>query len=109
MWCLRRRVPTGSTTRSMPPAAASSRCRARCGGRFPPQWTHCSTIGGLWHDRRRTSSRGGGVMTAAATHGDQIARYLDGVRTALSDLPDDARDELLDDLPDHLAEVLAED
>ena len=47
-------------------------------------------------------------MTATA-HGDQIASYLDGVRAAMSDLPDETRDELLEDLPDHLAEVLAED
>jgi len=47
-------------------------------------------------------------MTAAA-HGDQIASYLDRVRAAMSDLPEETRDELLEDLPDHLTEVLAED
>jgi hypothetical protein len=38
----------------------------------------------------------------------EIARYVDGVRAALSDLPAKKRDELLEDLPEHLAEVAAE-
>ncbi|MEO3742152.1 hypothetical protein [Plantactinospora sp. B5E13] len=38
----------------------------------------------------------------------EIARYVDRVRSALSDLPPATRDELLEDLPEHLAEVAAE-
>ena len=38
----------------------------------------------------------------------EVARYLDGVRAALADLPDDVRLELLEDEPAHLAEVLGE-
>ncbi|MEE6257548.1 HAAS signaling domain-containing protein [Plantactinospora sonchi] len=38
----------------------------------------------------------------------EIARYVDRVRAALSDLPPATRDELLEDLPEHLAEVAAE-
>jgi hypothetical protein len=37
-----------------------------------------------------------------------VDAYCAAVRTALADLPDDARDELLEDLSDHLTEVLAE-
>jgi uncharacterized membrane protein len=39
---------------------------------------------------------------------EEIARYLDGVRAALADLPSEVRDDLLEDEPAHLAEVLAE-
>jgi hypothetical protein len=46
-------------------------------------------------------------MTATAAE-TQIAHYLDGVRAALADLPNDVRDELVEDEPAHLAEVLAE-
>lgn len=38
----------------------------------------------------------------------EVAAYLAEVRTALADLPPQARDELLEDLPEHLAEVAAE-
>jgi hypothetical protein len=48
-------------------------------------------------------------MNGTETRADEIARYLDGVRAALLDLPADVRDELLEDLPDHLAEVASED
>lgn len=47
-------------------------------------------------------------MNPTQTGADEIARYLDGVRAALADLPPTERDELLEDLPDHLAEVAAE-
>jgi hypothetical protein len=40
---------------------------------------------------------------------DQITAYVEGVRAALSGLPDATRDELLEDLPEHLAEVAADD
>jgi hypothetical protein len=46
-------------------------------------------------------------MNASVTE-TEIARYLDGVRAALADLPGDARDDLLEDEPSHLAELLAE-
>lgn len=39
---------------------------------------------------------------------EEIARYLDGVRAALLDLPPQVRDELLEDLLAHLTEVAAE-
>jgi hypothetical protein len=39
---------------------------------------------------------------------EEIERYLQGVRTALADLPAEVRDELLEDLPAHLADVVAE-
>jgi len=42
------------------------------------------------------------------TREQEIARYVDGVRKALGDLPPAVRDELLEDLPEHLAEVAAE-
>jgi hypothetical protein len=48
-------------------------------------------------------------MNGTETRSDEIERYLDGVRSALADLPDDVRDELLEDLPAHLAEVVSED
>jgi hypothetical protein len=47
-------------------------------------------------------------MNPTQTGAEEIARYLEGVRAALADLPPIDRDELLDDLPDHLAEVAAE-
>ncbi|MEU2614766.1 hypothetical protein ABZ570_24750 [Micromonospora sp. NPDC007271] len=40
--------------------------------------------------------------------GQEIADYVDRVRSALADLPPDVRDELTEDLPEHLAEVAAE-
>lgn len=40
--------------------------------------------------------------------GQEIADYVDRVRTALADLPPAVRDELTEDLPEHLAEVAAE-
>lgn len=39
---------------------------------------------------------------------EEIARYLDGVRSALADLPAEVVEELLEDLPAHLAEVAAD-
>src|SRR5512142_886760 len=39
---------------------------------------------------------------------EEIARYLDGVRAALLDLPPEVREELLEDLLAHLTEVAAE-
>ncbi len=42
------------------------------------------------------------------TEQSDVARYVDEVRAALSDLPEAAREELLEELPDHLAEVAAE-
>jgi hypothetical protein len=48
-------------------------------------------------------------MNGTEARSDEITRYLDGVRAALADLPDDVRDELLEDLPAHLAEVASED
>ncbi len=49
------------------------------------------------------------MSTVPAGTRDSVAQYLEGVRAALSDLPEDVREELLEDLPDHLAEVWAED
>ncbi|MFV2009146.1 MULTISPECIES: HAAS signaling domain-containing protein [unclassified Micromonospora] len=43
----------------------------------------------------------------AATQAE-ITHYVEQVRSALADLPDQVRGELLEDLPEHLAEVLAE-
>lgn len=43
----------------------------------------------------------------AATQAE-ITHYVEQVRSALADLPDQVRAELLEDLPEHLAEVLAE-
>ncbi len=40
--------------------------------------------------------------------GNDVTRYVDAVREALSDLPAAQRDELLDDLTQHLQEVAAE-
>ncbi|SCF36392.1 hypothetical protein GA0074695_6114 [Micromonospora viridifaciens] len=40
--------------------------------------------------------------------GQEIADYVDRVRSALADLPPEVRDELTEDLPEHLAEVAAE-
>jgi hypothetical protein len=48
-------------------------------------------------------------MNGTEARSDEIGRYLDGVRAALADLPDDVRDELLEDLPAHLAEVVSEE
>jgi hypothetical protein len=45
-------------------------------------------------------------MTSTTT--PEIDQYYERVRTALSGLAPDVRDDLLEDLPDHLAEVLAE-
>ncbi|HEX5597447.1 MAG TPA: hypothetical protein VFX61_15725 [Micromonosporaceae bacterium] len=42
------------------------------------------------------------------TREQEIARYVNRVAQALSDLPPMVRDELLEDLPEHLAEVAAE-
>jgi hypothetical protein len=39
---------------------------------------------------------------------DEVARYAAAVRSALSDLPETARTELVEDLENHLREVLAE-
>ena len=47
-------------------------------------------------------------MTAPTTTA-AAAQYLDGVRVALADLPDEEREDLLEDLRGHLDEVLAED
>ncbi len=49
------------------------------------------------------------MSTVSALARQGIAQYLEGVRAALSDLPEQVREELLEDLPDHLAEVYAED
>ena len=45
-------------------------------------------------------------MNQAGT--DEITAYVEGVRAALSGLPESTRDELLEDLPEHLAEVAAD-
>ncbi|MGA8112459.1 MAG: hypothetical protein WCA46_02215 [Actinocatenispora sp.] len=45
----------------------------------------------------------------ASTRAEEIAEYLGGVRSALADLPEQTRDELLEDLAGHLAEVADED
>ena len=47
-------------------------------------------------------------MTAPSGSSLEIDYYLERVRVALQDLPEDVRDDLLEDLPAHFAEVLAE-
>ncbi|WP_432980003.1 HAAS signaling domain-containing protein [Dactylosporangium sp. CA-233914] len=47
-------------------------------------------------------------MTAPSSSSLEIDYYLERVREALADLPEDVRDDLVEDLPAHLAEVLQE-
>lgn len=44
-----------------------------------------------------------------STETDEITAYVEGVRAALSGLPEATREELLEDLPEHLAEVVADE